>query len=139
MLELRLLEYDDADAILQYYRRNIEHLRPWIPSLPLEFYTLQYQQRRLEAYVKLAAASEEFRFGVFDELRLVASINLTAIEYAAFQNGRLGYSVDGEYQGQGLATEYIGNVCDFCFQSLNLHRIEANVMPRNAGSKRVLE
>ena len=139
MLDVRLLEYKDAEALLLFYRRNVDHLRPWIPTLPDEFYTLQYQQRRLAAYEKLFDASEEFRFGVFDGARMISSINLTSVEYAAFQNGRLGYSVDADYEGKGVATEYIGHVCQFAFMKARLHRVEANVMPRNVGSKRVLE
>jgi len=70
---------------------------------------------------------------------MVANINLAAVEYAAFMNGRLGYSVDGEYTGRGIATDNIQSVCRFAFKRLRLHRLEANVMPRNAASKRVLE
>ena len=139
MLTLRLLEYEDAAAILRYYLDNREHLRPWIPVLPEEFYTLGYQQRRLDSYMRMLENSEEFRFGVFDGDVIAASINLTAIEYAAFQNGRLGYSVGADYQGKGVATEYIKRVCEYAFSRLQLHRLEANVMPRNVGSKRVLE
>ncbi len=84
------------------------------------------------------AGRREFRFGVWDGKKLCASINLTAVEYAAFQNGRLGYGVDCECTGKGIATEFIGKVCGYAFNQLNLHRLEANVMPRNIASQRVL-
>jgi ribosomal-protein-alanine N-acetyltransferase len=139
MLAIRTLEPRDAKAMLDYFERNREHLKPWIPTLPIGFYTVDFHSYRLEQYVQSEKANEEFRFGVFDQSRLVANINLTAIEYGAFLNGRLGYSVDGDYAGQGIATEYVNYVCDFAFGNLHLHRLEANVMPRNVASRRVME
>jgi ribosomal-protein-alanine N-acetyltransferase len=139
VLKLRLLELGDARALLDYYERNKKHLQPWSPTLPDEFYSVKYQLRRLENYFKLAAAAEEFRFGVFDEEKLVASINLTAIEYGAFMNGRFGYSVDAAYLGQGVATSNIQTIIAWAKDKLTLHRLEANVMPSNNASRRVLE
>lgn len=114
-------------------------MRPWAPIPPEAFYTLKYQKRRLQRYRELVRTAQEYRFGVFDDDKMVASINLTSIEYGAFQNGRLGYSVDAEYTGKGVATEFIGHVCQFAFDRLRLHRLEANVMPRNMASQRVLQ
>lgn len=132
------MELSDAQALLDYHVRNRDHLSPWTPVVPSGFFEIGYQQKRLEHYWELLRRSEEFRFGVFDGPKLCAGINLTAVEYGAFQNGRLGYSVDAEHTGKGLATEYIGKVCTYAFDKLNLHRLEANVMPRNIGSQKVL-
>ena len=139
MYKLRLIQPGDAAAILDYYSRNRVHLTPWQPRLPEEFYTMDYHERRLEHYLQCAEMGEDYRFAVFDGRKMIANINLSAIEHAAFQNGRLGYSVDGEYTGRGVATDNIQSVCRFGFRHLKLHRLEANVMPRNAASKRVLE
>jgi ribosomal-protein-alanine N-acetyltransferase len=132
------MEVSDAPALLDYHLRNREHLKPWTPIVPQGFFELAYQQKRLEHYWELMRRSEEFRFGVWDGKKLCASINLTAVEYAAFQNGRLGYSVDGEHTGRGVASEFIGKVCGYAFSQLNLHRLEANVMPRNIASQKAL-
>lgn len=139
MPKLRLIDEGDAAAILDFYTRNRVHLTPWQPALPEEFYTLAYHEKRLKHYLKCAAAGEDYRFGLFEGKKMIANINLGAIEYAAFKNGRLGYSVDAEYTGQGVATQNIGHVSTFAFERLGLHRLEANVMPRNAASKRVLD
>jgi ribosomal-protein-alanine N-acetyltransferase len=135
---LRLLEPSDAAALLEYHVRNRDHLKPWTPIVPDGFFELNYQQRRIDHYIDLYKRSEEFRFVVLDGKRFCASINMTAVEYNAFQNGRLGYSVDGEYTGKGIATEFIGKVCRYAFTQLGLHRLEANVMPRNVASQKVL-
>jgi ribosomal-protein-alanine N-acetyltransferase len=56
----------------------------------------------------------------------------------AFMNAHLGYWIDGEYQGQGFATEAVGNALALAFGALGLHRVQAAVMPHNAASLRVL-
>lgn len=48
-------------------------------------------------------------------------------------------SLDQEHNGKGYTTEAVNLVVNYAFEILNLHRIEAGVMPDNLGSMRVLE
>ena len=50
----------------------------------------------------------------------------------------LGYSVDQEWQGQGLMREVVQAGMDYVFGTLGLHRIMANHMPSNVRSERLL-
>lgn len=50
----------------------------------------------------------------------------------------LGYDLARRYWGQGLATEAVKAVVRYGFQTLGLHRIEADVMPGNERSMRLL-
>ena len=43
------------------------------------------------------------------------------------------------YWNQGYATEAAGRVVEYGFETLDLHRIQAFVLPTNIGSVRVLE
>ncbi len=51
----------------------------------------------------------------------------------------MGYSLDQEHNGKGYTTEAAKLVVKYAFETLNLHRIEAGVMPDNIASIRVLE
>ena len=51
----------------------------------------------------------------------------------------LGYKLDQEYLNQGYMTMAVDMVTAYAFSVLGLHRLEANVMPRNKASLRVLE
>lgn len=57
------------------------------------------------------------------------------------QNRRadLGFAVARQQWGEGVASEAVPAVLRFGFQALNLHRVEADVDPRNLASVRVLE
>lgn len=53
--------------------------------------------------------------------------------------GDLGYVLNAEYWGRGIATEATQRLLTFGFKDLGLHRIFATCHPDNIGSSRVLE
>ena len=57
----------------------------------------------------------------------------------AFCSAFLGYKLDENYINQGYMTMAISMIVSYAFDELHLHRIEANVMPRNKASLRALE
>ena len=57
----------------------------------------------------------------------------------AFQSCFLGYKLDGALCGRGYMTQAVEACTRFAFGPAALHRVEANVMPRNTASLRVLK
>lgn len=51
----------------------------------------------------------------------------------------IGYELLPEFQGNGYAQEAVKAVVEFCFTKLNLHSLEAVVVPLNLPSIKVLE
>jgi [ribosomal protein S5]-alanine N-acetyltransferase len=51
----------------------------------------------------------------------------------------LGYVLSRDYWGRGLMAEAVRAVISFCFQRMNLNRIEARCTAENAASARVME
>jgi ribosomal-protein-alanine N-acetyltransferase len=142
LFSLRLVELSDAEPMLDYLERNREYHAPWSPVPPPDFFTLEHQRARLRSSVARRETGTEFRFGIFDSndpKYLIGHINLTAIERGVYQNGRFGYSVDGERRNSGVMTSALARAVRFAFDELDLHRVEANVIPRNIASRRVLE
>lgn len=140
---VRPLIVEDAEQLTAYYVRNMEFHREWSPIFPPEYYTLHFQRRRLETVLELSIQGQEYRFGIFVQQEqgqlLIGCINLTGIIRGAFHNGRLGYSIDGAYERKGVMTNALQEVMKFAFHQLGLHRLEANIMPHNAASRRVLQ
>ena len=54
------------------------------------------------------------------------------------RRAEIGYSLRSELWGRGLAREALTLLLDWAFPTLGLHRIEADVDPRNDGSRRLL-
>ena len=55
------------------------------------------------------------------------------------RRAELGYALRRDRWGRGLATEVVGTVLDWGVRTLGLRRIEADVDPRNARSRRLLQ
>ncbi|MFQ8831961.1 MAG: GNAT family N-acetyltransferase [Ruthenibacterium lactatiformans] len=71
--------------------------------------------------------------------RVIGSVALNNIVRGAFQSCFLGYKLDGALCGRGYMTQAVEACTRFAFGPAALHRVEANVLPRNTASLRVLE
>jgi ribosomal-protein-alanine N-acetyltransferase len=135
---LRQLEVDDAEALLALLVRERAFLDPWEPVRPETFFTLETQQRGL---ARLRAAEDFADFGIFLEAggELVGRLQLSGISAPPFANAHIGYFVSERHNGRGYATEAVRQAVDAAFGELELHRVQAAVVPRNVASIRVLE
>lgn len=81
-----------------------------------------------------------FQWGV--ELRESETVIGTCTLYEWDRDNRrasIGYALGRQHWGQGFATEALGALISFAFESLDLHRLEADVDPHNVPSVRVVE
>jgi [ribosomal protein S5]-alanine N-acetyltransferase len=138
-IALRYLQTEDAPNLLAFMEENRGFLEQWEPVRDEAFFTLDAQRADIEADLDHVAADRRHAFGIFTGDELVGRIALSQIFRGIFQNAYLGYSIGERWNGQGLATEAVRVTVDFAFGELGLHRVQAAVMPRNAGSIRVLE
>ncbi|MGI8786643.1 MAG: GNAT family N-acetyltransferase [Pyrinomonadaceae bacterium] len=83
--------------------------------------------------------NEYFLICLIEEQHIAGSINLSQIFRGNFKNAYLGYYLGEKFANRGLMTEAVRLILQLAFKDLKLHRLEANVQPRNAASIRVLE
>jgi [ribosomal protein S5]-alanine N-acetyltransferase len=135
---LRPLEFDDAEALLEVLVRDRVFLDRWEPIRPDTFFTLETQQRGLE---RLREADDFADFGIFLETddELVGRVQLSGISPSPFENAYLGYFVSERHNGRGYATAGVRLAVSAALGELELHRVQAAVIPRNVPSIRVLE
>lgn len=141
---LRLLPADTALAprAAAYYVRNRAFLRPFEPERPPAFFTPEGQRDILLREVLDAQGRRAYRFYIEPKCAsglLIGSVGLNNVVWGAFCSAFLGYKLDAVYTGRGCMTEAVRLVVEYAFTQIGLHRIEANVMPRNAASLRVVE
>ncbi len=58
---------------------------------------------------------------------------------ARHRRAELGYALRSDLWGRGLASEAASTALDWAFRALRLHRVEADIDPRNDASRRILE
>ncbi|WP_031076395.1 GNAT family N-acetyltransferase [Streptomyces sp. NRRL S-118] len=132
-ITVRPAEPADAPALAAALARNRAYMRPWEPRRPADYYTAGTQLARITAPgSRLWLAVDE------PAARVVAGATLSGIALGPFRSASLGYWVDAEYTGQGLATRLVGAVCRAAREELGLHRVEAGTVLSNTASQRVL-
>ena len=70
--------------------------------------------------------------------QLIGSVTLFNLDFN-HRRAEIGYALGRDYWGQGYMIEALMAVLKHAFEVLDLHRIEADVDPRNAASIRTLE
>lgn len=136
LIRLRPLAPGDADAVLDYQRRNRAHFAPFDPERDEAFFTAEATARRVAEQV---AHPGRHDWLVMDGGDLVGRIAVSNIVHGAFMSANLGYSVDQARSGRGTATAAIALVVREAFGPLGLHRLEAGTLLDNVASQRVLE
>lgn len=133
---------EGAEAVLEYYLRNREHLEPWEPTRPTAFYSVPFWEAHLRHNFEDFRQGRSFRAVVTlqdDPSRVVGAVNLSNIARGVFLSCHLGYSFDAQAGGKGLATEAVGRLVGHAFEGLGLHRVQAAYIPENHRSERLLE
>ena len=131
-----------AEQAADYYCRNREFLREYGPRREAAFFTAERQQEILEQEIRSQQAKLSFRFYIkpmAEPEKIIGIAALNNVVYGAFCSAFLGYKLDSEYLNRGYMTMAVNMISSYAFQTLGLHRLEANVMPRNKASLRVLE
>ncbi|WP_336785595.1 GNAT family N-acetyltransferase [Paenibacillus sp. MMO-177] len=138
---LRLLEPGDAKPMLELKQRNRIFSQPFEPIREDKHYTLEEQEKEIGNGIAAAQQGQAYFYGIFltESDKLIGRIALTSVSRGVFQNAYMGYFIDQEHNGRGYATAAVTAVVRKAFDELQLHRIQAGVMPVNARSLRVLE
>lgn len=141
-LILKVLDQSRAQQVLAYYRRNQVFLERWEPARDNNFYTKDFQRDNLKNELKKIKNDSMYRWWIYkieDTSRVIGSIALNNIIRGCFQSCFLGYKLDKDEINNGYMTEALTRIIYFAFHDLRLHRLEANIMPHNKPSLRVVE
>ena len=142
-----LFHLPDENIISQaraYHLRNRSFFKPWNPRVRNGFYGLEFQTHKMLSENELFLDKRLLKFWLFAAedkglQEIIGHIAFSNIVWGGFRSCFLGYSIDQQYNGRGYATESVAKGLEVVFDTLRLHRIEANIMPRNLGSIRVAE
>jgi ribosomal-protein-alanine N-acetyltransferase len=116
-------------------------LRPWEPLWPSDDLTKTGFRRRLRRYARDRKEGRSLSFLLFrsrtDEI--LGGLTLSNIRRGVSQTATLGYWMGHRHAGKGHMSAAVAMILPFCFDVLNLHRVEAACLPTNTPSIRLLE
>jgi len=141
-LVLKILDSSDSKLVLDYYIRNKKFLLEWEAEKEESFYTEKHLSDRLEKDLEDIKRGSCVRLWILkkeDPDKVIGTVGFTNIVRGAFLSCYLGYKLDEEEINKGYMTEAISKGIEIMFDEFKLHRIEANIMPKNIRSMRVVE
>ncbi|HEX3777196.1 MAG TPA: GNAT family N-acetyltransferase [Polyangiaceae bacterium] len=132
-VRLEVLSREREAEFLVCVRKSRKLHRPWLkaPATREQFRDFLKRQRGERQISFFICASES--------AELIGVVNLSEIVRGLFQSAYLSYYAFEPFAGQGLMREGLALVLDRAFGELALHRLEANVQPRNRRSRRLVE
>lgn len=135
---LRRPRADDAPALHAFHVRNDAHFTSTSPRRPSQFYTAAFWAEAIARSESDFREDRRVALNVFQGSDIVAMVNLMNIVRGALRGCDLGYGVDAAHQGTGLMFWAVQRALDYAFSGLGLHRVQANHLPENQRSARLL-
>ena len=135
-LVLRGLCVSDCFDMYDYSKKSeMTKYLTWSPHPDVE-YTKEYLQ----------CVKEHYKMGLFYDWAVVLKESDKMIGTCGFTRfnlpnnfAEIGYVINSEYRGRGIAAEAARSVVEFGFSKLDLNRIEARYMIGNDASRKVME
>ncbi len=135
-LRLRPMTHDDADDLFTVFGDPavVRFLNRPPLATPADARTL------IDRATAEFAANTALRIGIVlaEDDRVIGTGNLLHFDWPS-RRAEVGYALAEPYWGKGLAGEATGALIEYGFGTLGLHRLEAELDPRNDASARVLE
>lgn len=142
---LRPIRHRDRHEWSAVRHRNGEWLAPWEASNPAPGGYLPSYHEMVRALNRQARSATALPFVIVERIpgrahgAIAGQLTVSGITWGSAMTATLGYWVDRERAGRGMAPTAVALATDYCFSTLGLHRMEINIRPENARSLRVVE
>jgi len=125
---LRKPVIEDSSEFLRLMKSSSEQLEPWVyPPLKIEEYSAYLERIKCEH-------QEGFFICLQTTGEIIGVMNISEIVRGGFQNAFLGFYLGAPFMGRGYMSEALHLTLDHAFNTMQLHRLEANIQPGNAKS-----
>lgn len=138
---LRPIKLRDAADWSALRIRNQELLLPWEPTGEGNWAVRHQRSNWPGLYSVLKAEAKRgvlLPFVIVVDGTYVGQLTIGNLQRGAVRSAWIGYWVDKEWTGQGIATAAVALGVDHAFGPVGLHRLEATVQPSNVASRTVL-
>jgi ribosomal-protein-alanine N-acetyltransferase len=140
---LRPIRQRDAKVWREVRQRNLAWLQQWEATVPEEGLlsgdvpaTFSVMVRTLHRQARLRKV---LPWVVTYNGELVGQVTVGGIAYGSMRSAYIGYWIDEKVAGRGIMPTAVAMALDYCFEELELHRVEIHIRPENTASRRVVE
>jgi ribosomal-protein-serine acetyltransferase len=121
-----------AAALAAFVQRNLAHLHAYLPAVA-ELASIDAATEYLHAAQEWAADGDVLEWYVFAGAALCGSIRVKEID-TFDRKAKIGYFLGKAFEGKGIMTASMRFILDYCFNVLQLNRIELHCAVTNAPS-----
>ena len=136
-IELRPVDERYAEELTALVRRDIAHLKPWMPWAT-ERYSVEDAREFIRRQIRQYAEDQGFATLVFFRGRVAGSIGYNLIDWAN-RKADIGYWLGSEFTGRGVMTKSCRALVEHAFRELRLNRVEIYCAVENRRSRRIPE
>lgn len=135
-LSLRELAIDDAKELHDLISTNRRYLSAWMPWAPEQTYedTVAF----IDQARRQSADDAGAHFAILDGSTILGVVGFHPIDRDN-RSVNVGYWLDEQRQGSGIATRAVGAACRHAFSSWGLNRVEIRVATENTASQKLAE
>ncbi|CAN5257503.1 GNAT family protein [soil metagenome] len=139
---LRPLRWRDAARWSELRLRDESWLAPWEPSSPHSWAHRHSVPSYLSMHRALTAQARRgvsLPFAVVYDGQMAGQLTVANVVRGVLRSGHIGYWIARDVAGRGVTTVAVALVVDHCFGPVGLHRVQADIRPENAASRRVVD
>jgi ribosomal-protein-alanine N-acetyltransferase len=121
--------------------RNEQWLAPWEPTSELSWavrHSVASYPAMLSRMRRMARAGAALPWGLTYQDSLVGQLSVVNVVRGASQSAQVGYWIDRDHAGRGVMPVALALAVDHCFGPVGLHRLQVDIRPENAASRRVV-
>jgi len=137
---LKILDISQAGLLYDYVNQEKAFLSSWEPKRSDAYFSLETCRLRIKAMQRefLEDTGITLCFLTENEDKMLAYSHYSNLQRGVFQSCNLGYSLRESEQGRGIMNEALKLGIQYLHETMQIDRIQAAYMPRNAKSAEVL-
>ncbi|HEV7645798.1 MAG TPA: GNAT family N-acetyltransferase [Pyrinomonadaceae bacterium] len=136
-LELRTLQEEDVLVLAGLVKENLPHLQPWM-LWAVDDYDARHAGDFIRQNLANTSKYKAPSYGIFYEGELIGCIGFVKLDVES-RLAEIGYWISAEHEGKGLITECTRTLIEYCFDELNIARIEIRAAASNERSRAIPE
>ena len=136
-MHFSLIDLSDAEALLEFERRNRDWFDRFIPPREAEFYSLSGVKQHIRELLLDYHCHEMLPMLIKDNGQIVGRLNVIEIDYNQ-SLAQIGYRVGHDHINKGVAHWAVSKIIDQ-LSDMGIVQVVAHASPDNPASCRVLE
>ena len=136
-ITLEQIDLKHSEGVFELASANREHIGEWMPWI-IHMQSVEFIQNFSIGSNQRNKDGNEFAFVILENGKIVGRIGVYKIDNQN-KTGEIGYWIGEKVQGKGIVTRSCEGLIDFCFDRLNLNRVEIRCAVENVKSQRIPE